>query len=259
MLICTDLLPWSSSIFFTVSSWRQGTRLSHPQHSKQKLAHRRCSINASCIKLTVCIPSNSLAKVTRLWHLFLESQNYDATKRALEATPKGIPWPHPLTETALHQKVRDRYVAALAQTLNLQSVLSGGFSSINVIKASSYYLFHCAWCWSLLIVQIRQDWRMWMCLKLKQTGGSWKRPFGKCLSTEESSEIYRAPGLPHAHLPKSRSRAALAANSTGFSPLTQTSQQGHLRPTPGGTTFYGSGALWSCSTWRPQNCLWWKD
>lgn len=59
---------------------------------------------------------------------------------------------HPLTETALHQKVRDRCVAALAQTVyNLQSVLSGGFSSINIIKASLYYLFRCVWCCSLLI------------------------------------------------------------------------------------------------------------
>ena len=51
---------------------------------------------------------------------------------------------------------------------NLQSVLSGGSSRVNVIKTSTYYLFLCPRYWSPPVVQIRQDWWMWICLKLKQ-------------------------------------------------------------------------------------------
>lgn len=57
--------------------------------------------------------------------------------------------------------------------------------------------------------------------------------------------------VQHTYLPKSRSGAAAAANS-GFPPLTQTSQQDHSCPTPGAIIFYGTGALWSCSTQQLQ-------
>lgn len=83
----------------------------------------------------------------------------------LEGPHKGILW----LNLPPHQELEDKHVAAAALSpCNLQSVLSGGSSSVNIIKASAYYLFLCVWCWSPLVVQIRQDWWMWICLKLKQ-------------------------------------------------------------------------------------------
>lgn len=102
---------------------------SHPQ-----------DLNRSCLcHQKVFIPSNSLTKVTRLGQLFPESQDCGATKR----TPEGHPERQPrmiLTLTKTSQTgVR------CSSGANLQSVLSGGFWCVNTIKASAYYLFHCAW------------------------------------------------------------------------------------------------------------------
>lgn len=55
-------------------------------------------------------PSNSLTKASRLEQLFPEGQDYDSVKSSLEGHPKR----RPLIEPDHHQKVRDRYAAALA-------------------------------------------------------------------------------------------------------------------------------------------------
>lgn len=110
-------------------------------------------------------------------------------REPLKDTPKA-PFPSlPLSSKS------DRCVAApQLKVYNLQSVLSGGSSSVNIIKASAYYLFHCPWCWSPLIVQIRQDWWMWIHLKLKQAGDN-EKGWLESPYQLKSPEIHRAWGL----------------------------------------------------------------
>ena len=66
-------------------------------------------MNAYCIKLRVFTPSNALTKAPRLPPLFLESQDCDAARRALEGhrVPDGP-----------SEKVREGCAAALALTVH---------------------------------------------------------------------------------------------------------------------------------------------
>lgn len=112
---------------------------------------------------------------------------------------------------------------------------------MTIIKATAYYLVHCAWSWSLLIVQIRQDWWMRICLNLKQAGDN---ESGWLESPYQLKRILRytkqEDGMPTC-LPKSRSwTAALArswtaaaAFSAGFSTVLPTSPHSPLCRPPG--------------------------
>lgn len=124
-------------------------------------------------------------------------------------------------------------------------------SSVNIIKASAYYRFHCPPCWSLLTVQIRL---LNVNMSEVKAGRRYRKGLiGKSLSTKESSEICRAWGLHTVLSPKSRSGTAVATNAADFSPLTQKSP-----PNPRGNNTLQKGALWSCMSQQPQIACDWK-
>lgn len=103
---------------------------------------------------------------------------------------------------------------------------------MNIIKATAHYLVHCAWSWSLLIVQIRQDWWMWICRNLKQAGDNENGWLESPYQLKRILRYTKQDSMPTC-LPKSRSWTAAAANSTGFSPVLPTSQHSPLCRTPG--------------------------
>lgn len=52
----------------------------------------RCPLDVCCIKLKVFILSYSRSKVTSLEQVFLETQDYNATREHLKGTHTSIPW-----------------------------------------------------------------------------------------------------------------------------------------------------------------------
>lgn len=108
-----------------------------------------------------------MTRVTRREQLFPESQDCDAAQSTWRI-PQGTPhWTCPSAISQRHVCMAPSWQFITCKVFFLSS-------SVNIIKASAYYRFHCPRGWSLLTVQIRQDCWMWIRLKLKQAGDNEK-------------------------------------------------------------------------------------